>query len=339
MPTIEDVAKRAGVSKSTVSHVLNNTRYVSPELTEKVQNAMNALNYHSPNAIARSLKMQKTYTIGLIVSDITNMFSPFLARGLEGIASRKGYNVIVSNTDEVLEKEQEQINSLIEQRVDGVVISPTGKDDSKIDLLKEQEIPFVFLDREIKSVQADFVTSKNRQGGYKATQYLLEHGHRRIGMILGPDCITTSEKRFAGYKEALSDYGVDFDEDLVSRGNYKLQGGQRATKKLLELENSPTALFSINVMSNFGALKAIRQAGFECPYDMSLVGFDDVPWFDTLRPPLTVVSQNPYEMGRLAGELLFGRLENDKSEKYQTVKLDTELKVRKSVRHLNQTKD
>lgn len=334
MATIEDVAERAGVSKSTVSHVINKTRYVSPALTQKVKQAMNELNYHSPNAIARSLKTRKTYTIGLIVSDITNLFSPFLARGLEAIASKKGYNVIVSNTDEVLKKEQEQINSLIEQRVDGVVISPTGKDDSEINLLKEQGIPFVFLDREIKSVEADFVTSENYQGGYKATKYLLEKGHRRIGAVLGPKYITTSEKRFMGYESALEEYNIELDKNLIARGDYKLKGGQRAARRLLELRDPPTALFSANIMSNFGALKAIREVGLRCPEDISLVGFDDAPWIDILQPPLTVVSQNPYKMGFKAGQLLLERLKGNKEMEYQTIMLRTELKVRGSVRNL-----
>ncbi|MCF7875773.1 LacI family transcriptional regulator [Candidatus Bipolaricaulota bacterium] len=333
MATIEDVAKKAGVSKSTVSHVINETRYVSPELTEKVQQAMEKLNYHSPNAIARGLKTQKTFTIGLIVSDITNMFSPYLARGLEGIASEKGYNVIVSNTDELLEKEQKLIDSLIEQRVDGVVLAPTGKDDDKINLLREQNIPFVFLDRQVSSVEADFVTSNNKEGAYKATKHLLENGHERIGAILGPECITTSNKRFSGYKRALNENGIRLRSELLVRGNYKLKGGRVGAEKLLDLKDPPTALFSTNLMSNLGALKAINNTGLRCPEDISLVGFDDVPWIETLQPPLTVVSQKPYEMGCRAGELLFERLgENGGREDFITEKLETEFIARNSVK-------
>lgn len=335
MATIEDVAKQAGVSKSTVSHVINETRYVSPELTEKVQNAMEELNYHSPNAIARGLKTQKTFTIGLIVSDITNMFSPYLARGLEGIASEKGYNVIVSNTDEFLEKEQKLIDSLIEKRVDGVVMAPTGKDDDEINLLREQNIPFVFLDRQVSSIEADFVTSNNEEGAYKATQHLLENGHERIGAILGPKCITTSRRRFNGYKRALEKYDVNIDNDLLVRGNYKLEGAQEGAEKLLNLGHPPTALFSTNLMSNLGVLKAIKNVGLSCPDDISLVGFDDLPWIDTLSPPLTVVGQRPYEMGYKAGELLFDRLDKNRDDEYYiTEKLETELVARKSVKNI-----
>ncbi len=335
MATIEDVAEKAGVSKSTVSHVINETRYVSPELTEKVKEAMDELNYHSPNAIARGLKTQKTFTIGLIVSDITNMFSPYLARGLEGIASEQGYNVIVSNTDELLDKEQKLIDSLIEQRVDGVVIAPTGKDDDKINLLREQDIPFVFLDRNVPSIEADFVTSNNEEGAYKATKYLLENGHERIGAILGPECITTSRSRFEGYKKALEESGINIDQNLLVRGNYKLKGGQEGAEELLDLKPPPTALFSMNLMSNLGALKAIKNVGLKCPDDISMVGFDDAPWIDTLHPPLTIVSQNPYEMGYKAGQLLFERLNDNGEDQYKTLKLDTELIVRDSVKAIN----
>ncbi len=335
MATIEDVAKKAGVSKSTVSHVINETRYVSPELTEKVRKAMKELNYHSPNAIARGLKTQKTYTIGLIVSDITNIFSPYLARGLEAVASKKGYDVIVSNTDEALEKEQRLIDSLIEKRVDGVVIAPTGKNDEKIELLREQNIPFVFLDRNVQSIEADFVTSNNREGAYRATKHLIEKGHTRIGAILGPECITTSKRRFQGYKRALEEYEISIDQDLLVRGNYRLEGGQKAGKELLELKRPPTALFSTNIMSNLGALKAIKNIGLSCPEDISLVGIDDAPWVDILQPPLTVVSQRPYKMGSRAGKLLFERLSDNTNDRYRTRKLETELIRRESVREVN----
>jgi len=335
MPTIEDVAKRAEVSKSTVSHVINNTRYVSPELTEKVKKAMEELGYHSPNAIARGLKTQKTFTIGLIVSDITNLFSPYMARGLEGIASEKDYNVIVSNTDELLEKEQKLIDNLIEQRVDGVVLSPTGKDDDKISLLREQDTPFVFLDRKVGAVEADFVTSRNEKGAYKATELLLKNGHERIGVILGPESITTSKNRFRGYKRALQGAEIEVDSDLVVEGDYKLKGGQEAAEQLLEHERPPTAIFSTNLMSNLGALKAIKNMGMRCPEDVSLVGFDDVPWVETLQPPLTVVSQKPYEMGYEAGKLLFERLSGERRDDYRTIKLETELRVRESVKNIS----
>jgi len=334
MATIEDVAEKAGVSKSTVSHVINDTRYVSPELTEKVNKAMDELNYHSPNAIARGLKTQKTYTIGLIVSDITNLFSPYLARGLEGIASEKGYNVIVSNTDELLEKEQKLVDNLIEQRVDGIVLAPTGKSDEKINLFREQDIPFVFLDRRVRSIEADFVTSKNEAGAYKATKHLIKNGHERIGAILGPECITTSNERFAGYKRALIESGVKLKSELLVRGNYKLRGGKVGAEKLLGLKNPPTALFSTNLMSNFGALKAIKNAGLICPDDISLVGFDDVPWIETLQPPLTVVSQKPYELGYKAGELLFERMEGKREKDYVTEKQEVELIERNSVKNI-----
>lgn len=334
MATINDVAKKAGVSKSTVSHVINGTRYVSPELTKKVQKAMEELNYHSPNAIARGLKTQKTFTIGLIVSDITNVFSPYLARGLEGIASEKGYNVIVSNTDEILEKEQKLIDNLIEQRVDGVIIVPTGKQDDKINLLREQNIPFVFLDRKAPSIEADFVTSNNEEGAYKATKHLLENGHERIGAILGPECITTSRRRFNGYRRALEEYGIDIEHNLLVRGDYKLKGGQEGARELLELKRPPTALFSMNIMSNLGALKAVNNIGLKCPEDISLIGFDDAPWINSLQPPLTVVSQSPYEMGYTAGNLLFERLNGSEGDHYRTVKLETKLIVRDSVKEI-----
>ncbi|MFP4646696.1 MAG: substrate-binding domain-containing protein, partial [Candidatus Acetothermia bacterium] len=215
------------------------------------------------------------------------------------------------------------------------VIAPTGKNDEKIELLREQNIPFVFLDRNVQSIEADFVTSNNREGAYRATKHLIENGHTRIGAILGPECITTSKKRFQGYKRALEEYEISIDQDLLVRGNYRLEGGQKAGKELLELKRPPTALFSTNIMSNLGALKAVKNIGLSCPEDISLVGIDDTPWVDILQPPLTVVRQKPYEMGSRAGELLFERLSDNANDQYRTRKLETELIRRESVRDIN----
>lgn len=331
MATIKDVAEKAGVSTSTVSHVINETRYVSPELTEKVKEAMEELDYHSPNAIARGLKTKQTFTLGLIVSDITNLFSPITARGLEDIASENGYDVIVSNTDELLEKEKAQIDSLIEERVDGIVIAPTGKSDEKFSLLRSQGIPFVFVDRYVDSVEADLVASKNKEGGYRATEYLIENGHRRIGIVLGLESITSSRERFEGYRNAMQDYGIGIDEQLVVRGDYRLQGGKQSTKQLMELDSPPTAIFATNAMSNLGALKAIKELGMNCPEDISLIGFDDFNWVEIFDPPLTVMAQKPHKIGYEAGKLLLERLHQENVPEYKSIRLDTELIERKSV--------
>ena len=331
MATIKDVAEKAGVSTSTVSHVINKTRYVSPELTEKVKEAMEQLDYHSPNAIARGLKTKQTFTLGLIVSDITNLFSPIIARGLEDVASENGYDVIVSNTDELLEKEKAQIDSLIEERVDGIVIAPTGKSDEKFSLLKSQDIPFVFVDRYVNSVEADLVASKNEEGGYQATEYLIENGHGRIGIVLGLESITSSKERFEGYRNALQDNGICIDEQLIVRGDYRLQGGKQSTKQLMNLDNPPTAIFATNAMSNLGALKAIKELGLNCPEDVSLIGFDDFNWVEIFDPPLTVMAQKPHKIGYEAGKLLLERLHQKNVQEYKSIRLNTELIERKSV--------
>jgi len=331
MATIKDVAEKADVSTSTVSHVINETRYVSPELTRKVKQAMEELDYHSPNAIARGLKTKRTFTLGLIVSDITNLFSPIIARGLEDVASENGYDVIVSNTDELLEKEKAQIDSLIEERVDGIVIAPTGKSDEKFSLLRSQGIPFVFVDRYVDSVRADLVASNNKEGGYRATEYLIENGHRRIGIVLGLESITSSRERFEGYREALQDNDIEPDEQLVVRGDYRLQGGKQATRELMELESPPSAIFATNAMSNLGALKAINELGLNCPEDVSLIGFDDFNWVEIFDPPLTVMAQQPHKIGYEAGKLLLGRLHQKDVQEYKSIRLDTELIERESV--------
>jgi len=229
MTTIKDVAKKAEVSIATVSHVINNTRYVSPELTIKVKKAMEELRYQ-PNAVARSLKTEKTQTIGLIVSDISNPFFSTLVRGVEDTAMNNGHSVIVCNTDETLVKEELYVDVLIQKKIDGMIIAPTGKSDKNLEKVYQNDIPMVFIDRQIEDIEADAVLSDNFTGCYQVTRHLIELGHKRIGLILGLKRISNTQERLNGYKKALSEYGIKYDSQLITGGYSKNDGGVEAVR-------------------------------------------------------------------------------------------------------------
>ena len=328
MTTIKDVARETDVSIATVSHVINGTRYVSPELTERVKKVIERLDYHR-NGVARSLKTQRTYTIGLIVSDISNPFFSTLVRGVEDAAAENGYSVIISNTDEDLAKERLCLNILRQRRIDGLVIAPTGKEDKDLELLSKQGIPFVFVDRKIDGIEADAVLSENIEGAYRAIRYLIKGGHRRIGIILGLKDVPTSEERFIGYRKALREFGIPEKEELIARGNFRVEGGAKACGKLLSLPNPPSAILSLNNLTTIGVLKALKERGLRCSEDIEVVGFDDFEWLEISKLTLTAIAQQPYEMGYRAAQMLFARIKGEQSNGgYNQLRLATTLKVR-----------
>ncbi len=328
--TIKEVAKEAEVSIATVSHVINETRYVSPELTDRVERAMEKLGY-KPNAVARSLKTEKTQTIGLIVSDISNPFFSSLLRGAEDHSMENDHSLIVCNTDETLAKEQLYVDILMQKSVDGLIIAPTGKSDENLKRLVHNNISFVFVDRRIEDIDSDAVLSENKEGAYRATKHLLELGHRRIGLILGLQSVQTSGERFAGYKAAITEYGIDVDENIVKRGNSKVKGSVEAVEAILSMSDKPTAIFSTNNLMTIGAMRGIKNMGYRCPEDISLVGFDDYEWSSTFAPALTTVAQKPYKIGATAAEVLFERM-TDREKPTEEIRIPVEFLLRDSTK-------
>lgn len=307
MATMRDVAERAGVSVTTVSHVLNNTRPVSDRLRRRVLAAMAEMEYQ-PNRLARSLRRGDTYTLGMIVPDINNPFFSELARGVEDTGFAGGYSVILCNADFEEEKEQHYVNVLVEKQVDGLLLVAAGLSLEHIQGLLERKVPLVLVDREVAGMEIDTVLVDNRQGAWLGVCHLLEQGHRRIGYIGGPAGLSTSEERLAGYRQALADAGLAPDQQLLAAGNFQHDGGYHAARELLAAENPPTALFAANDLMAIGAVRAALQRGYTIPDNLSLVGFDDVPLARYTNPPLTTVAQPIYEMGVVATELLLKRL-------------------------------
>lgn len=325
---MRDVAERAEVSVTTVSHVVNETRHVSDELRERVQEAMDALGYR-PNRLARSLRRGETHTIGVVVPDSSNPFFAEVARGVEDTSFAQRYSVILCNSDGDLEKELFYTNVLTAKQVDGILFVAAGVSTEHIRTLQKQKVPLVVVDREIPDVSVDEVLTDNVYGGESVTRHLIDLGHRRIGCITGPSNVTPSADRVTGYGRALEEASLPFDEEIVLKGDFQYEGGYRAAERLLTMDDPPTAIFACNDLMAVGVIRAAREMGWRVPDDLSVVGFDDVRLASFTSPPLTTVAQPKYEMGVVATELLLERMESrDRPPQHRL--LETRLVVRQS---------
>ncbi|HEY3475619.1 MAG TPA: LacI family DNA-binding transcriptional regulator, partial [Anaerolineales bacterium] len=261
MTTIREVAESAGVSYATVSHVINNTRLVSPETRERVLAAMAALNYR-PNALARSLRQGKTNTIGLVLPDSANPFFAEISRCIEDETFRKGYSVFLCNTELDIQRELFYVDVLSKKQVDGIIFIAAGDQADSLDFLISRNMPVVMIDRDVPNVEVDAVLTDHQLGGYLATRHLLELGHTLIACIAGPSSITPSAERIIGYRKALEEAGLPYDEKLVVRGDYHAQSGMDITNAILQMNPRPTAIFALNDLMALGALRAAAEAGF-----------------------------------------------------------------------------
>jgi len=328
MVTIADVAKRAGVSKMTVSRVINNSGYISQKTRERVEQAIDELGY-VPNSLARSLRFKTTATIALILTDITNPFFTTVARGVEDTAREHGFSVMFCNTDESEDVEAQYLNVLIQKQVDGLLLVPACSSARAATLLQERHVPFVLLDRYIPGMTVDNVRSDSEQGAYELVQHLVQLGHRDIALLGGPPQITTTIDRVTGYLRALEEAGLR-DRAIVCHGGYTQESGYRMTKEVLAADPRPTALFGVNNFIAIGALRALREAQYQVPDDISVVAFDDLSSAFLIEPFLTVSNQSPYEMGKVGTSLLLARLANPEPTTPQEIMLPTQLIVRKS---------
>jgi LacI family transcriptional regulator len=328
MPTIQDVAKRAGVAPITVSRVINNSGYASEETRRRVEAAIEELSY-VPNTLARGLRSKRTNTLALVVTDIANPFFTLIARGVEDAASASGFTVIYCNTDESEAKEEKYINILVQKQVDGVLLVPAGNSSKSANFLHSNKVPLVLIDRSVPGFQTDLVRCNSESGAYELVKHLIDLGHKRIAAITGPHEVSTSEDRVSGYQHAMSEAGI---ENLASvyYGSFTQASGYELTNQVLAQNPTPTAIFGANNFLSIGILKALRDTHLKVPQDMAVVGFDDLPESLIVDPILTVAAQPAYEMGQQATQLLLKRISNDASETNQEVILPTELIVRQS---------
>jgi LacI family transcriptional regulator len=328
MPNIHDVAKRAGVAPITVSRVINNSGYASEATRKRVEEAIADLGY-VPNTLARGLRSKRTNTLALVMTDITNPFFTLIARGVEDVASEAGFTVIFCNTDESEEKEEKYANILVQKQVDGVLLIPACSNPASVEFLQLRNVPVVLLDRNVPGVQADLVRCDSRGGAYLLVKNLIELGHTQITTITGPQGVSTSADRVAGYQQALDEAGLSTAE-RVYYGAFTQASGYELAMQVLASDPRPSALFGTNNFISIGILKALRDAGVQVPAEMSIVGFDDLPTALIVNPFLTVVAQPAYEMGQRATELLLARLSGNAPQEHQEIILPTELIERQS---------
>lgn len=326
MSTIRDVAKLAGVAPITVSRVINNDGYISEETRRKVEAAVLELDY-IPNSLGPSLRSKRTKTLALVVSDITNPFWTTVARGVEDAANKRGYHIIIGNTDESAQKQEEYLLFLMKKQVDGFLVVPASYNVSTI--LQKKSVPFVILDRRFPSSQVDSVRCDSVTGAFNLTNHLLELRHRRIAIITGRQDHTTACDRVEGYQLALKNANLS-DAEQIFWGEYTQEAGYENTIRVLQTSPRPTAIFAANNFIAIGVMRALRDAGVRVPDDISVVTFDDLPEGITIDPFFTVAAQPAYEMGRLATELLLSRLVGDSADAYQEILLPVEIIIRKS---------
>ena len=326
---MKDVAELARVSVSTVSHVLNGTRKVSEETRGGVLAAVEELGYR-PNLLAKGLKTRRTFTIGLLISDIQNSFFTSVVRGVEDVALSRGYHLFLCNTDEDPGREDEYITELAKKRVDGLMVAPSARRESHVERLRDEGVPFVFVDRDVEGVDADIVSVDNRAGMRLIAEHLVGLGHRRIGMISGPLDKASGYERHLGLRDGLADLGVELENSLVCFGDFRTASGREGARELLSLPSPPTALVTANNQMTLGALLAISEMGLSVPGDISVVGFDDPEWAPLTDPPLTTLAQPTYEMGVRAAKLLLDRIEAGPGAENRKVLLEPWLIARES---------
>jgi LacI family transcriptional regulator len=328
MPTIQDVAKSAGVAPITVSRVLNNSGYASEETRARVEAAIKDLGY-VPNTLARGLRSKRTHTVALVMTDITNPFFTLIARGVEDFASRSGYTVIYCNTDESESKEDNYINILVQKQVDGVLLVPACSNSKSVKFLQSNDIPVVLIDRSIPDIQTDLVRCNSQEGAYHLVKHLIDLGHEKIVAITGPHEVSTAQDRAIGYSRAMQEAELE-EWARVYYGSFTQASGYELAHEVLALNPYPTAIFGANNFISIGVLKALHEADLHVPEDISVVGFDDLPETMLVDPILTVASQPAYEMGSQAAELLLKRITNKSSTDPQEIILPTEIVIRQS---------
>ncbi len=330
MPTIRDVAKRAGVASMTVSRVINDSGYVSDATRAKVEAAILELDY-VPNMLGPSLRFNQTNTLALVLTDITNPFWTTVARGVEDAANEVAYSVILCNTDESLEKQTQYVEMLLKRRIDGILFVPADDSPEAVELIRGQNVNVVVLDREIPGVEdLDIVRGDSLGGAYDLALHLVELGHKEIAILTGPQRISTSVERVAGFRRAMQEMGLDHNLDNVYWGAFNQSSGFAIATEALASRPRPTALLAVNNFIAHGAIQAVHSAGLSVPEDISIVSFDDIPENINPTPFLTAAVQAAYDMGFQATKLLLARLADEGPQVSQNIILPTRIIVRSS---------
>lgn len=334
MATIKDVANLAGVSTTTVSHVINKTRFVAETTQQKVMDAVEKLNY-APSAVARSLKCNTTRTIGMLVTQSTNLFFSEIIDGVESYCYRQGYTLILCNTGGIYEKQRDYIRMLAEKRVDGILVMCSDLTEELLTMLdRHTDIPKVIMDWGPESSQADKIIDNSEEGGYLATKYLINKGHKEIACLSGHFEKLACIERIRGFKRALSEANLTFHEDWIIEGNFECDTAVIAADKIIAMPTRPTAIFCFNDTMALGLMSRLQQKGLRIPDDISVIGYDNIELAEYFSPPLTTVHQPKRRLGKTAFEILLARIKS-KEHEVRVFEMRPEIVERCTVKNLN----
>ncbi|WP_070971774.1 substrate-binding domain-containing protein [Vibrio sonorensis] len=330
MATMKDIAKLAGVSTSTVSHVINQSRYVSEEISDRVNKAAQELNY-TPSALARSLKMNRTRTLGMLVTTSTNPFFGEVVKGVERSCYQEGYNLILCNTEGDHDRMRASIDTLLQKRVDGLILMCSSLEGEKLEIFdKYPDIPVVVMDWGPMLFTSDKIQDNSLRGGYMATNYLIEQGHRDIGCITGPLIRHQAQMRYEGFKKAMIESELDFNANWIVESDFEADGGYHAFNTMYAKGPLPSAIFVCNDMMAMGVINAATEKGVSIPSELSVIGYDDIHISKFMTPALTTIHQPKYRLGQAAVKTLLSKIEKESNESV-LVQLEPTLVERKSV--------
>jgi LacI family transcriptional regulator len=329
-PTIHDIARELKISASTVSRALNDNTRISLKTKEKIRKVADQLGYR-PNTLASNLRNKKSNTIGIVVPLINRHFFSSVISGVEDVAFKAGYNVVISQSNDLADKEISIVQSMFSNRVDGLIVSIAMQTNTfeHLKLFKKKHIPLAFFDRAVPEIETDKIVVDDFAGGFKVTQHLIDQGYKRIGHLAGPQNLTTYLDRKNGYIEALKKNGIAYDKSLIIVNTLTSEEGVPAVKQLMGLPNPPDAIFCGNDTTALSAMIYLRDKGICIPEDIGIVGFSNEPFSKVVSPSISTIAQPGFLIGQKAAELIIRKIEN-KDRAYQTIVLPTELIVRES---------
>lgn len=333
MATIKDVAKLAGVSTTTVSHVINKTRFVAEDTTKLVWDAIQQLNY-SPSAVARSLKVNTTKSIGMMITTSETPYFAEIVHSVEEYCYQQSYSLFLCNTQNNFQKISNHLDMLVKKRVDGILVMCSEYTQDSKDLFAHfTTLPIVVMDWGPNNSNMDVIQDNSFEGGYLATKYLIDSGHKKIGIIAGDLDKTTAKTRYDGYVKAMEEAKLPINQNWVLEGHFEPEDGFECMNKILIQDELPTAVFCCNDVMALGAISAIGEKGLSVPEDISIIGYDDIHASRFYAPPLTTVHQSKMRLGIMAIDLLIARM-TDKNKEPARIEMHPELIIRKSVKKL-----
>jgi LacI family transcriptional regulator len=335
---IRELAAILNLSVTTVSRVLNgkaDVYRISPVTSKRVMDAARELNYF-PNKIARGLKLERTDTLGLIIPDVANPFFASIAKSIELEARKNGFSLILCDSLDDIDTEMELLQLLAGRKVDGIIIAPVGLGKSHIVDIQQAGIPIVVVDRYFPGTSIPYITSDNYKGAFKAVEYIISNGHKRIACIQGIRGISANTERVKGYEDAHLRYNIPVDQSLVVGDDFGEENGYIQTRLLLNRKNRPTAIFALSNLISLGVIRAITETGLKIPDDVSLVSFDEQPYSAFLASPMTTIEQRREEIGRMSVSVLLEIIKNNGARHDVNIMLEPRLIIRNSVKRITE---